>query len=67
MDFYYAQKTDSINKAPLKDNGILKETPKQKAVILNAQFSLVFTTDNPTAFPDHTPWCRTSATQKLEM
>ena len=54
--FIKHRKTDSIDIAPLKENGILKDTPKEKAEILNNQFSSVFTTDNPADFPDLSRW-----------
>ncbi len=53
--FIKHKKTDSIDIAPLKDNGILRDSPKEKAEILNSQFSSVFTTDSPEDFPDKTP------------
>ena len=54
--FIKHRKTDSIDIAPLKENGVLKDTSREKAEILNAQFSSVFTTDDPSDFPDQTPW-----------
>jgi hypothetical protein len=42
-----SKKTDSIGIASLKENGILRDTPKEKAEILNAQFSSVFTKKCP--------------------
>ena len=54
--FIKHRKTDSIDIAPLKENGLLKDTSREKAEILNAQFSSVFTTDDPSDFPDQTPW-----------
>ena len=50
--FIKHKKTDSIDIAPLKENNILKDTPKDKAEILNKQFSSVFTTDSPNDYPD---------------
>ena len=50
--FIKHKKTDSIDIAPLKENNILKDTPKDKAEILNKQFSSVFTTDSPSDYPD---------------
>jgi hypothetical protein len=52
--FIKHRKTDSIDVAPLKQNGVLKDSPKDKAEILNAQFSSVYTTDNPSDYNDHT-------------
>ena len=54
--FIKHRKTDSIDIAPLKENGLLKDTSTEKAEILNTQFSSVFTTDDPSDFPDQTPW-----------
>ena len=54
--FIKHKKTDSIDIAPLKENGILKDAPKDKARILNKQFSSVFTTDSPDQFPDKSIW-----------
>ena len=54
--FIKHKKTDSIDIAPLKENGVLKDSPKDKAGILNSQFSSVFTTDSPDDFPDKSPW-----------
>ena len=54
--FIQHRKTDSIDIAPLKEHGLLKDTPREKAEILNTQFSSVFTTDDPSEFPDQTPW-----------
>ena len=56
MDFIKHRKTDSIDVAPLKDNGILKDSPQDKAEILNKQFSSVFSTDNPSDFPTPKSW-----------
>ena len=50
------RKTDSIEIAPLKENRILKDEPRKKAEVLNKQFNSVFTTDNPTDFPDLKTW-----------
>ena len=52
--FIKHRKTDSIDIAPLKVNDTVKDTPREKAKILNAQFSSVFTKDNPCDFPDLT-------------
>ena len=54
--FIKHKKTDSVDIAPLKENGLLKDSPKDQAEILNNQFSSVFTTDRPSDFPDHTPF-----------
>jgi hypothetical protein len=54
--FIKHKKTDSIDIAPLKDSGLLRDAPKEKAEILNKQFSSVFTTDSPSDYPDHSPW-----------
>ena len=54
--FIKHKKTDSVDVAPLKENGLLKDSPKDQAEILNNQFSSVFTTDSPSDFPDHTPF-----------
>ena len=48
------RKNDSVDIAPLKENGVLKDSPKEKAEILNAQFSSDFTKDSPTDFSDYT-------------
>ena len=55
-NFIKHRKTNSVDIAPLKENGVLKDSPKEKAEILNAQFSSVFTKDSPTDFSDHTQW-----------
>jgi hypothetical protein len=47
-------KTDSIDIAPLKENGKLEDSHIWTANILNKQFSSVFTTDHPPDFPHHT-------------
>ena len=39
LTFIKHRKTDSINVAPIKDNGILKDSPEDKAKILSKQFS----------------------------
>ena len=54
--FIKHRKTDSIDVAPLKDNGILKDSPQDKAEILSKQFSSVFSTDKPSDFPTLKPW-----------
>ena len=54
--FIKHKKTDSVDIAPLKENGLLKDSPKDQTEILNNQFSSVFTTDSPSDFPDHTPF-----------
>ena len=36
----------------------VKDTLREKTEILNAQFSSVLTKDNPSDFPDLTPWQR---------
>ena len=54
--FIKHKKIDSIDVAPLKDNGILKDSPQDKAEILNKQFSSVFSTDSPSDFPNLSPW-----------
>ena len=54
--FIKHKKTDSIDVAPLKQNNILKDLPKDKAEILNNQFSSVFTSDCPEDYPDDTAW-----------
>ena len=54
--FIKHRKTDSIDIAQLKENGLLKDTSREKAEILNTQFSSIFTTDDPSDFPDQTPW-----------
>ena len=41
--FIKHRKTDSIDIAPLKENGLLKDAPRDMAEILNQQFSSVFT------------------------
>ena len=56
--FIKHRKTDSIDISPLKVNDTVKDTPREKAEILNAQFSSVFTKDNTSDFPDLTPWQR---------
>ena len=48
--------TGFFAQCPLKENGLLKDTSREKAEILNAQFSSVFTTDDLSDFPDQTPW-----------
>ena len=58
--FVKHKKTDSIEIAPLKKNGILKDEPREKAEVLNKQFSSVFTTDSPTDFPDLKTWQKDS-------
>ena len=45
--FIKNRRTDSVGIALLKENGILKDTPLNKARILNAQFSSVFTKESP--------------------
>ena len=45
--FIKHRRTDSVGIAPLKENVILKDTPLDKARILNAQFSSVFTKESP--------------------
>ena len=59
--FVKHRKTDSIDIAPLKEKGILKDEPKDKAEILNKQFSSVFTTDSPDDFPDLKTWQKESS------
>ena len=54
--FIKHRKTDLIDVAPLKDNGILKDSPQDKAEILNKQFSSVFSIDSPSDFPNLKPW-----------
>ena len=58
--FIKHKKTDSIDIAPLKENNILKDFPKDKAEILNKQFSSVFTTDSPSDYPDLKTWQKSS-------
>ena len=55
-NFIKHKKKDSVDIAPLKENGVLKDSPKEKAEILNAQFNSVFTKDSPTDFSDHSRW-----------
>ena len=55
-NFIKHRKTDSVDIAPLKENCVLNDSHKEKAEILNAQFSSVFTEDSPTDFSDHTRW-----------
>ena len=45
--FIKHRKSDSVGIAPLKDKGQLKESPKEKAEILNEQFKSVFTDERP--------------------
>ena len=52
-NFIKHKKPDSVDISPLKENGVLKDSPKEKAEILNAQFSSVFTKNSPTDFSDH--------------
>ena len=59
------KKTDSIEIAPLKENGIFKDEPREKAEVLNKQFSSVFTTDSPTDFPDLKTWQKDSNFQDI--
>ena len=63
--FVKHKKTDSIEIAPLKENGILKDEPREKAEVLNKQFSSVFTTDSPTNFPDLKTWQKDSNFQDI--
>ncbi len=53
--FIKAQKTDSTGTAPLKQNGILKSDPLEKAEILNQQFQSVFTDEDTQHLPDMGP------------
>ena len=46
-NFIKHRKTDSVDIAPLKENGVLKDSPKEKAEILNAQFSSRFHQGQP--------------------
>ena len=50
------RKTDSVDIVHLEENGVLKDSPKEKAEILKAQFSSVFTKDSSTDFLDHARW-----------
>ena len=54
--FIKHKKTDSIDTAPLKENGVLKDATREKAEILNTQFSSVFNTDSPNDFPNDRSW-----------
>ena len=45
--FIKHRKADSIGIAPLKEHGTLKDSPKDKAEILNNQFKSVFTNERP--------------------
>ena len=47
FSFIKHRKSDSTGFAPLKDRGELKDTAKEKAEILNAQFKSVFTEETP--------------------
>ena len=54
--FIKHRKVDSVGIAPLKDKGELKDAPHEKAAILNAQFSSVFTQERPLEdLPDEQP------------
>ena len=46
-----SQKQDSVGVAPLKENGTLQSTSKEKARILNNQFKSVFTSEDKTNIP----------------
>ena len=63
ISFIKHRKTDLINVAPLKDNGILKDSPQDKAEIQPKQFSCVFSTDGPSDFPNLRPWQKICTSQ----
>jgi hypothetical protein len=50
--FIKSLKNDSCGVAPLRDDGVLKSNPKEKAEVLNKQFSSVFTNDTNSSYPD---------------
>ena len=54
--FIKHRKTDSIDIAPLKQNDVLKDTPKEKAQILNDQSAQFLQTDSPKDCSDHSEW-----------
>ena len=45
--FIKHRKRDSVGITPVKDNGVLKDSLKEKADIFNAQFMSVFTKERP--------------------
>ena len=47
--FIKHRKSDTVGIAPLKDGGVLKDNPADKAEILNRQFKSVFTVERPEA------------------
>ena len=50
--FIKSLKQDSCGVAPLRENGILKSSPVDKANILNRQFSSVFTRPDTSSLPN---------------
>ena len=47
-----SKRSDQLGVAPLKENGITHTDPKQKANVLNRQFTSVFTNDDGSAMPN---------------
>ena len=50
--FVKSKKSDGTGISPLRDGGTLHSSPKEKAEILNNQFSSVFTTEDSNKIPD---------------